>query len=53
MGIEKPKGDALHILWHTHTRNCFVGTPVAVVFARLGHKSIRTTLDIYGQMIHG
>jgi len=29
------------------------GAPVAVVSARLGHNSIRTTLDIYGRMIHG
>jgi hypothetical protein len=27
--------------------------PMAVVSARLGHKSIRTTLDIYSHMITG
>ncbi len=29
------------------------GAPVPAVSARLGHSSIRTTLDIYGHMIHG
>ena len=29
------------------------GVPVPAVSARLGHTSIRTTLDIYGHMIHG
>jgi integrase len=52
--IAKPKGDALHILRHTHCSEMLDnGAPVAVVSARLGHKSIRTTLDIYGHMIHG
>ena len=54
LGIEKPKGDALHLLRHTHSSELLDGgAPVAVVSARLGHKSIRTTLDIYGHMIHG
>jgi len=54
MGIEKPKGDALHLLRHTHSSELLDGgAPVAVVSARLGHKSIRTTLDIYGHMIQG
>jgi integrase len=54
VGIEKPKGDALHILRYTHSSELLDGgAPVAVVSARLGHKSIRTTLEIYGHMIHG
>ena len=30
-----------------------ISVHVAVISARLGHKSIRTTLDIYSHMIHG
>ena len=54
LGIPKPKGNALHLLRHTMTSQMLAaGVPVAVVSARLGHKSIRTTLDIYSHMITG
>jgi integrase len=29
------------------------GVPLPVVSARLGHSSIRTTMEIYAHMIHG
>ena len=52
--IPKPKGSSLHLLRHTHASHLLAsGAPVAAVSARLGHTSIRTTLDIYGHMIHG
>ena len=52
--IPKPKGSSLHLLRHTHASHLLAaGAPVAAVSARLGHSSIRTTLDIYGHMIHG
>ena len=48
------KGSALHLLRHSMSSQMLAaGVPVAAVSARLGHKSIRTTLDIYGHMIHG
>jgi integrase len=54
LGIPKPQGSALHLLRHTVTSQMLAaGVPVAVVSARLGHKSIRTTLDIYSHMITG
>jgi len=54
LGIPKPKGSSLHLLRHTHASHMLAsGAPVAAVSARLGHSSIRTTLDIYGHMIHG
>jgi site-specific recombinase XerD len=54
LGIPKSKGNALHLLRHTMTSQMLAaGVPVAVVSARLGHKSIRTTLDIYSHMITG
>jgi len=54
LGIPKPKGSSLHLLRHTHSSHLLAsGVPVAAVSARLGHSSIRTTLDIYGHMIHG
>ena len=41
LGIPKPKGSALHILRHTMSSQMLAaGVPVAVVSARLGHKSI-------------
>lgn len=54
LGIPKPKGSSLHLLRHTHVSHLLAsGVPVPAVSARLGHSSIRTTLDIYGHMIHG
>ena len=54
LGIPKPKGSSLHLLRHTHVSHLLAsGVPVPAVAARLGHSSIRTTLDIYGHMIHG
>jgi site-specific recombinase XerD len=54
LGIPKPKGNALHLLRHTMTSQMLAaGVPVAVVSARLGHQSIRTTLEIYSHMITG
>jgi integrase len=52
--IPKPKGSSLHLLRHTHASHLLAsGAAVPAVSARLGHTSIRTTLDIYGHMIHG
>ena len=54
LGIPKPKGSPLHLLRLTHASQMLAsGAPVAAVSARLGHSSIRTTLGIYGHMIHG
>ena len=54
LGIPKPEGSSLHLLRHTHVPHLLAsGVPVPAVSARLGHSSIRTTLDIYGHMIHG
>jgi integrase len=54
LGIPKPRGSSLHLLRHTHVSHMLAsGVPVAAISARLGHSSIRTTLDIYGHMIHG
>jgi site-specific recombinase XerD len=54
LGSPKPKGNALHLLRHRMTSQMLAaGAPVAVVSARLGHKSIGTTLDIYSHMTHG
>jgi len=54
LGIPKPKGSSLHLLRHTHVSHLLAsGVPVPAVSARVGHSSIRTTLDIYGHMIHG
>jgi integrase len=54
LGIPKPKGSSLHLLRHTHVSHLLASdVPVPAVAARLGHSSIRTTLDIYGHMIHG
>ena len=54
LGIPKPKGSSLHLLRHTHVSHLLAsGVPVPAISARLGHSSIRTTLDIYGHMIHG
>jgi integrase len=48
------KGASLHSLRHTHTSHLLAsGVPLPAVSARLGHGSIRTTPEIYSQMIHG
>jgi integrase len=52
--IDKPKGAALHFLRHTHTSILMAsGVPLPAVSARLGHRSVRTTQEIYAHMITG
>jgi len=52
--LKLPKGASLHSLRHTHTSHLLDdGVPIAVISARLGHSSIRTTQEIYAHMIHG
>jgi integrase len=54
LGIEKPKGNALHLLRHTMASHMLAGgVPLPAVSARLGHSDMQTTLRIYGHMIHG
>jgi integrase len=54
LGIEKPKGSALHLLRHTMASHMLAGgVPLPAVSARLGHSDMQTTLRIYGHMIHG
>lgn len=54
MKIPKPKGDALHLLRHSHTSVLLAsGVPLPAVSARLGHSDPQTTLRIYGHMITG
>lgn len=50
--LKLPKGTSLHSLRHTHASVLLrKGVPVATVSKRLGHSSIRTTLDIYGHVL--
>jgi integrase len=43
-----PKGASLHSLRHSHGSHLVVdGVPLPVVAERLGHSSIRTTVDVY------
>jgi integrase len=52
--LKLPKGASLHSLRHTHTSHLLAsGVPLTAVSARLGHGSIRTTLETYSHMIHG
>jgi integrase len=52
--IRKPRGNALHILRHTVASQMLDdNVPIPVVSQRLGHASIRTTVEIYGHAIHG
>jgi integrase len=52
--IPKPKGNALHLLRHSHTSILLAaGVPLPAVSARLGHSSVRTTQEIYSHMITG
>jgi integrase len=54
MKIPKPKGDALHLLRHSHTSVLLAsGVPLPAVSARLGHSAPQTTLRIYSHMITG
>jgi site-specific recombinase XerD len=47
-----PKGASLHSLRHSHCSHLLAsGVPLPAVSARLGHGSIRTTQEIYSQMI--
>lgn len=50
--LKLPKGTSLHSLRHTHASLLLAkGVPVPTVSKRLGHKNIRTTLDIYGHVL--
>ena len=50
--LKLPKGTSLHSLRHTHASVLLAkGVDVPTVSARLGHKNIRTTLDIYGHVL--
>ena len=52
--LKLPKGASFHSLRHTHTSHLLAsGVPLTAVSARLGHGSIRTTLETYSHMIHG
>jgi integrase len=52
--LKLPVGTSLHSLRHTHVSEMLdAGVPLPVVSARLGHSSIRTTMEIYAHMIHG
>ncbi|HUB78181.1 MAG TPA: site-specific integrase, partial [Bryobacteraceae bacterium] len=52
--LKLPAGTSLHSLRHTHASEMLdSGTPATAVSARLGHGSVRTTLEIYAHMIHG
>lgn len=54
LGIQKPKGNALHLLRHTLASHMPAGgVPLPAVSARLGHSDMQTTLRIYGHMIPG
>ena len=54
LGIEKPKGNSLHLLRHTMASHMLAGgVPLPAVSTRLGHSDMQTTLRIYGHMIHG
>jgi integrase len=52
--LKLPKGASLHSLRHSHASQLLAEhVPIPVVSARLGHKSIRTTLEIYAHAIRG
>jgi integrase len=49
-----PKGASLHTLRHSHGSHLVaVGVPIPVVSERLGHSSVRTTVEIYTHALHG
>jgi site-specific recombinase XerD len=53
VGIEKPKGNSLHLLRHPMASHRLAGgVPLPAVSARLGHSDMQTTLRIDGHMIH-
>jgi integrase len=50
--LKLPKGTSLHSLRHTHASVLLTKkVPVAAVQQRLGHKNIRTTIDIYSHWL--
>jgi integrase len=52
--LNLPKGVSLHSLRHTHASILLdEHQSITTVAARLGHKSTRTTLDIYAHMMRG
>lgn len=52
--LKLPKGASLHSLRHTHASQLLAGgMEISAVSARLGHKSVGTTLKIYAHMIEG
>ena len=49
-----PKGASLHSLRHSHGSHLVAdGVPLPVVSERLGHSSVRTTVDIYAHALQG
>jgi integrase len=49
-----PKGASLHSLRHSHGSHLVAdGVPLPVVAERLGHSSIRTTVDVYAHAFRG
>jgi integrase len=49
-----PKGASLHSLRHSHGSHLVAdGVPFPVVSERLGHASIRTTVDVYAHALRG
>jgi integrase len=49
-----PKGASLHSLRHSHGSHLVAdGVPLPVVAERLGHSSIRTTVDVYAHALRG
>ena len=49
-----PKGASLHSLRHSHGSHLVAdGVPLPVVSERLGHSSIRTTVDVYTHVLRG
>jgi integrase len=52
--IGLPKGASLHSLRHSHGSHLVAdGVPLPVVAERLGHSSIRTTVDVYAHALRG
>ena len=49
-----PKGASLHSLRHSHGSHLVAdGVPLPVVSERLGHSSVRTTVDVYAHALRG
>jgi integrase len=52
--LPKPKGAALHLLWHSHGSHLLAqNEALTTVSERLGHSSPRVTADIYSHAITG